>query len=113
MVDSNSAAATDSFEDNYSDFGSDVEEIQILDELLAQVASESEERQNVHFVVTDIEDYESPRGVLLPKNHLETRFGASQVDIDAELEILHDIQARSGAFTSHHCSKTTNILTSG
>lgn len=112
MVDSNSAVATDLFEDNYSDFGSDAEEIQILDELLAQAASQSEERQNVDFVVTDIEDYEPPRGILLPKSHLETRFGPSQADIDTELEILHEIQARSGAFVSHRCSKTANVLTS-
>ena len=80
---------------DYGDFGSDAEEIQILDELLAQVASDHEEALDTSFVVTDIEDYEPPRGILLPKDLIETRLRRSQLETEADLEVLCDFQAQS------------------
>jgi hypothetical protein len=50
---------------DYGDFGNDEEELEIIEQLLAQNASKAEEQES--FVVTDIEDYEPPRGVRLPK----------------------------------------------
>lgn len=88
----------DAFRDNasdYGDFGSDAEEIELLDELLAQVAANDEERQ-ASFVVTDIEDYEPPQGILLPKTIVGTRLHASQIEAEADIEVLRDFQAASG-----------------
>jgi hypothetical protein len=49
---------------DYGDFG-DEEELAIVEQLLSQVASKTEE--NASLIVTDIEDYEPPRGLRLPK----------------------------------------------
>jgi hypothetical protein len=47
---------------DYGDFASDQEELDIIDALLSQVES-----QAAPPLVTDIEDYEGPRGIRLPK----------------------------------------------
>ena len=72
---------------DYGSFGSDDEEIDILDQLLAKITSPSDE-QNVALIVTDIEDYEEPQGILLPA-HLQP-----------EIEILRNIEAESS--TCYH-----------
>lgn len=86
---------------DYGDFGSDAEEIQILDNLLAQVAP-TEDAQNQTLLVTDIEDYEPPHGILLPKDLITTR--PAQFDT---IEILH-IQTESG---TSYVFDASNVLT--
>ena len=54
-------------DDEYSDFAVDPEELAIIDELLLQVAAKRNQSQNAPLVTTDIEDYEAPRVVRLPK----------------------------------------------
>ena len=55
--------------DEYSDFADDPEALEIIDQLLLAVADQRKEDAlaNAPLVVTDIEDYEEPRGVRLPK----------------------------------------------
>ncbi|EXJ67264.1 uncharacterized protein A1O5_09277 [Cladophialophora psammophila CBS 110553] len=54
--------------DEYSDFGEDPEALEIIDQLLLEAAGKSgQEQKNAPLVLTDIEDYEEPRGVRLPK----------------------------------------------
>lgn len=66
--------------DNFSDFGSDAEETEILNQLVTDV-------ENAQLTITDIEDYEPPRGVRLPKNiGFETR----------PIEILRDPSTQTG-----------------
>ena len=50
---------------DYGDFGNDEEELEIVEQLLTQVASKPDENESL--LVIDIEDYEPPRGVRLPK----------------------------------------------
>ena len=94
MAEAATSAILDSASD-YGDFGSDAEELEILHDLLAQVTSGNEEGQEP-CVVTDIEDYEPPRGILLPKTAIETRLPTSQLEAGADIEVLRDIQAASG-----------------
>jgi len=88
---------------DYGDFGSDAEEIEILDTLLAQAASGTEEGQE-SFVVTDIEDYEAPRGILLPKTIIETRLHSSQLESHTETEVLRDIEAENSMYNTFDAS---------
>ncbi|OAP63153.1 hypothetical protein AYL99_02380 [Fonsecaea erecta] len=54
--------------DGYSDFGEDPEVLEIIDQLLLEAAGKSrQEQKSAPLVVTDIEDYEAPRGVRLPE----------------------------------------------
>ncbi|KIY03679.1 uncharacterized protein Z520_00370 [Fonsecaea multimorphosa CBS 102226] len=54
--------------DEYSDFGEDPEALEIIDQLLLEATGNSRQEQKIApLVVTDIEDYEAPRGVRLPK----------------------------------------------
>lgn len=82
-------------ESDYGDFGDDAEELEIIDQLLAQVASEHLE--DTSFIVTDIEDYESPRGIRVPK---VLGYESSQQNISTQLqvdiEVLRDYQVESG-----------------
>ncbi|KAK5072113.1 hypothetical protein LTS08_000791 [Lithohypha guttulata] len=73
---------------DYGEFGSDEEEITIIDELLAQATSQTDEAQHAPLIVIGIEDYESPRGVVLPKNLIDTRLHSPE--ILTEVEILRD-----------------------
>ncbi len=62
----------DDNDDEFSDFADDPEELEIIDRLLLEVASKQQQRPAQEedaplVVVTDIEDYEAPRGVRLPK----------------------------------------------
>jgi hypothetical protein len=53
---------------DYGDFGNDQEELEIVEQLLEQAAwNASKLDENESLVVIDIEDYEPPRGVRLPK----------------------------------------------
>ncbi len=79
---------------DYGDFGNDAEELEIVERLLTQVASKSDEKEPL--LVIDIEDYEPPRGVRLPKvlgleqtRHWETT--ASQ----GNTQVLLDLQDTS------------------
>ena len=56
---------SDGDEDAYSDFADDPETLEILDQLL-QAATQKQE-VDAPLEITDIEDYEGPRGVRLPK----------------------------------------------
>lgn len=53
--------------DEYSDFPDDDEALEIIDRLLTQAANQHAQEQNATLRVTDIEDYEDPRGIRLPK----------------------------------------------
>lgn len=97
-------------EDNasdYGDFGSDVEEITIIEDLLTQATSQQVEAQNA-LLVTDIEDYESPRGILLPKDFISTRSALSQTQI----EVICDIPPERGMWLDLTRRASTNLLTS-
>lgn len=97
---------------DYGDFGSDAEEIQILDELLASIEPAGRDEERVpSFVVTDIEDYEPPRGILLPKGLLETRLSTSQTGPEPETEVLRNLEAE-GALSRHQTKRGTRSRTS-
>lgn len=86
---------------DYGDFGSDTEEIEILNLLLAQVEKGVTGEDAPPLLVNDIEDYEQPEGIFLPKrdsdqlsprpqtepdsqvlrDHLEVEIGASILEI--------------------------------
>lgn len=53
--------------DEYSDFPDDEEALEIIDRLLIQATNQHAQEQNAPLQVTDIEDYEDPRGIRLPK----------------------------------------------
>ncbi|KAK5193474.1 hypothetical protein LTR92_006843 [Exophiala xenobiotica] len=53
--------------DEYSDFAEDPEELEIIDRLLLEVAAGQSADLRAPLLVTDIEDYEAPPGVRLPK----------------------------------------------
>jgi hypothetical protein len=63
-------------DDEFSDFAEDPEELEIIERLLEEAAQQTP-GQNASLVVTDIEDYEPPQGVFLPKvfGHEATRSG--------------------------------------
>lgn len=79
-------------ESDYGDFGNE-EELEIIDQLLGQVGEES-------LIVTDIEDYEAPRGARVPKIlGIETHSSPIEVDI----EVLRDLEAtRSELRTNYY-----------
>lgn len=80
---------------DYGDFGSDADEIEILDLLLAQIDSKVEENQEPPLLVTDIEDYEPPKFLLLPKDN--THQPPTQVELDPEEQVLRErAQAETG-----------------
>ncbi|KIV94905.1 hypothetical protein PV10_02626 [Exophiala mesophila] len=55
-------------DDEYSEFGADPEELELIEHLLQEAARTPPiTHQNPSLVVIDIEDYEAPRGVHLPK----------------------------------------------
>lgn len=93
--------------DEYSDFGDDPETLEIIDQLLLEAASQRREEvlANAPLVVTDIEDYEEPRGVRLPKvPGLETtRRWGSEVQI-AEPQPQQTVRDESGeSRVNTHC----------
>ncbi len=53
--------------EEYSDFAEDPEELEIIDRLLLEVAAGQSSDLRAPLLVTDIEDYEAPPGVRLPK----------------------------------------------
>lgn len=73
---------------DYGDFGSDAEEIEILDNLLAQIDSKRGGDQAHLLLIDDIEDYEQPRGILLPKNN--THQHSPRVEIEPDSQTLRD-----------------------
>lgn len=79
-------------EDEYSDFAEDPEELEIIDRLLLEVAtSRAQAVAPAPLVVTDIEDYEAPRAVRLPKvfGHQAARhWGAQDQSESSEQAIL-------------------------
>lgn len=76
-------AAESDRESDYGDFGDD-EDLAIIDQLFADAAFDAS------LVVTDIEDYEPPRGIRLPKIFgYEARSTQSQINI----EVLRDQHA--------------------
>ena len=85
---------------DYGDFGTE-EELEIVDQLFTQVASKSE--QNLSLIVTDIEDYEPPRGVRLPKLlGLEATRLWEITPSQSNTQILRDLECEGG--TSNTCS---------
>jgi len=80
---------------DYGDFGIDEEELKIVDALLSQIES-----QTAPLLLTDIEDYEGPRGVRPPKIlGFESK---PQREAPNPGQVLHDLKA-------FHC---THALTS-
>lgn len=73
---------------DYGDFGSDADEVEILDLLLAQVDTKSVEDQRPPLRITDIEDYEPPKYILLPKDSAHQ--SPSQVEISPESQVLRE-----------------------
>lgn len=76
---------------DYGDFGNDEGELEIVEQLLTQVASKPDEHESL--LVIDIEDYEPPRGVRLPKvlgleqtRHWETTASQSNTQILLDLQ---------------------------
>ena len=53
-------------ESDYGDFANDAEELEIIDSLLSEVEN-GQRPDATSLLVTDIEDYEPPKGVRLPK----------------------------------------------
>ena len=53
--------------DEYSDFAEDPEELEIIDQLLFEVDAKQRSDVIPPLLVTDIEDYEAPPGIYLPK----------------------------------------------
>jgi len=91
--------------DNYSDygdFGSDAEEVEILDELLTQIATQREE-VDVPLLVTDIEDYEPPRGLFLPKV-LGVEIQSAHVESPVKIVVLRDSQTSNSKSWMAHAS---------
>ena len=86
---------------DYGDFGNDEEELQIVEQLLTQVASKPEAQASL--LVTDIEDYEPPRGVRLPKvlGFEQTRLWETAPS-EARTQIIRDDQDTSCKHTHHH-----------
>jgi hypothetical protein len=85
-------------DDEYSDFAEDPEELEIIDRLLEEVAAKQKQDEVAPLIVTDIEDYEAPRGVRLPKvfGHEATRqWNASQAH-PADLHVDQVIRDESG-----------------
>lgn len=54
-------------EDEYSDFAEDPDELEIIDQLLLEAAAKQKQDQIASLLITDIEDYEEPQGIRLPK----------------------------------------------
>lgn len=97
-------ASTFSPDDNasdYGDFGSDVEEATIIEDLLTQATSQQAEAQDVPLLVTDIEDYESPHGILLPKDLISTRPVLSQTQ---RIEVICNIAPECGMCSTFDAS---------
>ncbi|KAG9774750.1 hypothetical protein KCU88_g5323, partial [Aureobasidium melanogenum] len=97
-------------EDEYSDFAEDPEELEIIDRLLLEVATQQATRTEVvappPLVVTDIEDYEAPRAVRLPKvyGHQTVRhWGAHDQSESSEQNILDsNTEARPSKERNHN-----------
>lgn len=73
---------------DYGDFGSDADEVEILDLLLEQVDTKVVEDQAPPLRITDIEDYEPPKFILLPKDSAYQPH--SQVEISPESQVLRE-----------------------
>lgn len=94
---------------DYGDFGEDAEELAILDGLLARPASDrpgllATEPATVSEInhIDDIEDYESPRRLLLPvKSHLHRLpdLQVGETHDTSESEVLHHPKVTSGMRT--------------
>lgn len=73
---------------DYGSFGSDEEEIELLDQLLSQAHPSHDA-----LVVIDIEDYEAPEGILLPAR--------LQSELEPEIEVLRDIETEGTCPCTH------------
>lgn len=95
-VESQSKTNTLDDEDGFSDFAEDPEELEIIDQLLLEVAAKQKQSPFAPLVVTDIEDYEAPRGIHLPKVFgLETTRQWDGRPLPAELAVDQNIQDQS------------------
>lgn len=96
---------------DYGDFGSDAEEIEIIDLLLAQVVSKDDHEKAPPLLVSDIEDYEQPRGLFLPKDN--TRQNPLQPEIEPDIQALRDnIKVETGTLEACEIYHNADILTS-
>lgn len=73
---------------DYGDFGNDAEEIEILNLLLAQVDQKSSEEQAPALVINDIEDYEQPKGIFLPKRGSDQ--APARLETEPDSQVLRD-----------------------
>lgn len=73
---------------DYGDFSGDAEEIEILNLLLAQADQKSIEEQEPPLLVNDIEDYEQPKGIFLPKRDPDQN--PSRFETEPDSQVLRD-----------------------
>jgi len=85
-------------ESDYGDFANDAEELEIIDILLSE-AENGERLDASSLLVTDIEDYEPPKGVRLPKI-----LGVEQTSYPRELsdQTLQDNGAQNSTLCPAH-----------
>lgn len=69
---------------DYGDFGSDTEEIEILNLLLADVERKAHDEQAPPLLINDIEDYEQPKGIILPKRDSSQRSPRPETEPDSQ-----------------------------
>lgn len=73
---------------DYGDFGNDAEEIEVLNLLLAQVDQKSSEEQAPSLLLNDIEDYEQPKGIFLPKRSQDQL--SPPLETEPDSQVLRD-----------------------
>ena len=80
---------------DYGDFGSDAEELAIVEHLLQQIDTRPDGPDSL--IITDIEDYEPPHGLRLPKVlGRETTRQWESISSQDQLQIIRDLEAHSG-----------------
>ncbi|KAK4904413.1 hypothetical protein LTR66_017904, partial [Elasticomyces elasticus] len=97
MADTSAAHVSSLISDDlsdYGDFGEDVDDLDQLDTLLAQhtqnALSRVSEPADEPYQITDIEDYEPPRGLLVPKDLDFTRFPSLHPSQEAQVQVVRD-----------------------
>ena len=96
--------------DDYDSFCDDPEELEIVIRLEQENAliGDAARPETRPYNITDIEDYEAPRGIRLPEPS-STRFA----DDSVLLEILRDIRTQTGGESTMPPAKYALTLTSG
>ena len=95
---------------DYGDFGDDSEELTIADQLLSQIETAQDQQDTLH-TVTDIEDYEAPRGIRLPKVLGFESKRQWSVEPEGTTQVLCDVET-GGELDASRLRNITDILTS-